>query len=102
MTKFRDINKLPTDGYLIFPLSMSRLQSGQSPKDCIKALELFDDKVDIPGIDIICLYTNGLYFNSEEQSFEMRKKTNGQMLAHRNSLKKLIVNRKVAQIVLIA
>jgi len=92
--QFKDINKLPTDGYLIFPLSMSRLQHGQSPKECIHHLEMLDKKVNIPGIDVIFLYTNGLYFNTKNQSFSMRKKTNSQMLAHRNSLKKLIINRK--------
>jgi len=57
-------------------------------------MEKFDAKVNVPGIDVIFLYTNGLYFNTEDQSFAMRKKTNSQMLAHRNTLKKLILNRK--------
>lgn len=92
--KFRDLKKLPTDGYLIFPLSMSRLQNSQNPKECLKQIEAMDEKVTIPGIDIIFLYTNGLYFNSEEESFSLRKKTNAQMLAHRNELKKLIMTRE--------
>jgi hypothetical protein len=89
-----DINKLPNDGYLVFPLSMSRLQKGQSPGECMDILERFNDKVSVPSIDVVFLYTNGLYFNTDDQSFAMRKKTNGQMLSHRNALKKLIMNRK--------
>ena len=41
-----DINKLPaTDGYLIFPLSMSRLQGGQSPEECYSVIERFEGKI---------------------------------------------------------
>lgn len=89
----KDLNKLPTDGYIIFPLSVSRLQGDQSPKKCMEYLEILDKKVQVPGNDVVFLYTNGLYFNAKEEAHLVRKRTNSQMLAHRNSLKKLI-NKK--------
>jgi hypothetical protein len=89
-----DINKLPTDGYLIFPLSMSRLQTGQSPEECYKALEHFDSKITAVGIDGVFLYTNGLYFNNDETALAVRKRTNNQMLEHRNAFLALVEKRK--------
>ncbi|MBW2990424.1 hypothetical protein KY348_01830 [Candidatus Woesearchaeota archaeon] len=91
--KGKDINKLPTDGYVIFPLSMSRLQGTQSPDKCIEYIEVLDKKINIPGNDIVFLYTNGLYFNTKETAYTVRKRTTQQMLAHRNALKKLILKK---------
>ena len=91
--KGKDINKLPTDGYIIFPLSMSRLQGAQSPKKCMEHLSVLDKKISVPGNDVIFLYTNGLYFNTKEAAYTIRKRTTQQMLAHRNSLKRLILKK---------
>lgn len=87
----KDINKLPNDGYVVFPLSMSRLHGDQSPGKCMDYLGVLDEKIHIAGNDVIFLYTNGLYFNTEESAFTVRKRTNQQMLCHRNSLKRLIL-----------
>jgi len=89
-----DINKLPTDGYLVFPLSMSRLANSQNPEECYEMIKFFESKVSEVGIDLILLYTNGLYYNNEEPALEVRKRTNGQMLSHRNALSKIIVKEK--------
>ena len=90
-----DINKLPaTDGYLIFPLSMSRLQGGQSPEECYSVIERFEGKINQIGIDGVFLYTNGLYFNADESALSIRKRTNNQMLQHRNALTTLVEKQK--------
>jgi hypothetical protein len=89
-----DINKLPTDGYLIFPLSMSRLAKGQNPEECYEMIKYFETKVSEVGIDLVILYTNGLYYNNDEPALEVRKRTNGQMISHRNALSKLIIKDK--------
>ncbi|KYK25061.1 hypothetical protein AYK26_02600 [Euryarchaeota archaeon SM23-78] len=91
--KGKDINKLPTDGYVIFPLSMSRLQGDQSPEKCMEYMAVLDDKINIPGNDVVFLYTNGLYFNTKEFAYTVRKRTTQQMLAHRNALKRLILKK---------
>lgn len=58
-------------------------------------MERFLEKLEHFSNDVVLLYTNGLYFNSEDISFENRKKTNQQALNHiyafRNLVKK---NRK--------
>jgi len=89
-----DINKLPVDGYLVFPLSMSKLNSGQSAESCYKVLEEFEKKITMISLDVIFLYTNGLYFNNNESALDVRKRTLGQMLSHRNALIKLILKKR--------
>lgn len=95
MLKRGDINKLPTDGYVIFPISLNRTQGDQSPASCIKYLEELDKKINIPGNDVVFLYTNGLYFNSTEKGYKIRKRTNKQMLSHKRALQKLIIKKHI-------
>lgn len=94
--KPHDINKIPTDGYLVLPLSMSRLAKGkgQSPEECYKIIQFFETKVSQVGIDFIFLYTNGLYYNDKETALKVRKKTNIQMIEHKNAILKLLIKRK--------
>lgn len=89
-----DINRIKDDGYLILPLSMSRLAKGQSPEFCYEVLENFLKKLEVFSNDVIFLYTNGLYFNSEEVSFENRKRTNQQALNHIYAFRNLINKKK--------
>ena len=92
--KFFDINKLPNDGYLIIPISISNMNTTQTPKKCYEVLDFFYNKIDKIGIDVIYLYTNGLYFNSENTSFTVREKTNNQIIDHCNELRKIIIKKK--------
>lgn len=84
-----DINRVPGNGLLIFPLSMSRLHLGQDPKALYNFLCFFDEKFTEKSIDVVFLYTNGLYFNNEASS-SYRKKTNAQMFTHKQELMQLI------------
>lgn len=88
--KFFDINRVPGNGILIFPLSMSRLHKGQDPKALYDFLCFFDQKLVEKSVDVIFLYTNGLYFNNVGVSPEYRKKTTAQMLTHKQELNRLI------------
>ena len=90
----KDINRLPDDGYVIFPLSISRLQTGQKPEKIMQFLSVLDKKLNLPTNDVVFLYTNGLYFNSDELAIDLRKKTNAIMLYHRSRLKKLIIKKR--------
>lgn len=85
-----DIHKIEGDGYLLIPLSMSRLAKGQTPEFCYEVLGTFRKKLETFSNDAVFLYTNGLYFNSEEVSFENRKKSNQQIFNHVSALRNLI------------
>lgn len=89
-----DINKFPENGYLIFPLSMSRLKSGQSPQQIYDTLVFFNKKIPKISLDVIFVYTNGLYMNSDEKAIDVRTKTNNQMLNHRGELWGLILKKR--------
>jgi hypothetical protein len=89
-----DINKIQGDGYLIIPLSMSRLASGQNPAWCYEVLRMMREKLETFSNDVVFLYTNGLYFNSMDISFENRKRTNQQVINHNAELRNLIEKGK--------
>lgn len=88
--QFFDINRIPGNGLLVFPLSMSRLFLGQDPKTLYDFLCLFEKKMEEMTVDVVFIYTNGLYFNARGVSSTLRKKTNAQMLTHKSELSKLI------------
>ena len=92
--ELHDINQLPPDGYLVFPLSMSCLSNAQNAEECYKALEFFESKIAKLGLDVVFLYTNGLYYNNEDPALEVRKKTNGQMIAHSNSIRNIVIKKR--------
>ncbi|MEK6937766.1 MAG: hypothetical protein AABX04_01850 [Nanoarchaeota archaeon] len=89
-----DLNKLPENGYLVFPLSMSRLQKGQNPDKIYTDLHFFNKKISKISLDVIFLYTNGLYMNSEETALKVREKTLNQIINHKNRLWNLILKKR--------
>lgn len=89
-----DINKINNDGYLIIPISVSHMANKQSPEECYKVISHFVKKINTTSNDVVLLYTNGLYFNSTESSYSLRLKTNSQVIAHANAMRKLILKRK--------
>lgn len=93
-TGLHDLTRLPADGYLVFPISMGRIGNTQNPEECYGWLEFFEKKITMVGLDVIFLYSNGLYYNDEESVLEVRKRTNGQMLSHSNAVRNLIIKKR--------
>ena len=73
---------------------MSRMAAGQSPEDCYDTLSYFEDKLESFNNDAVLMYTNGLYFNTEDITFEKRIKTNAQILAHSTKMRNLIDKKR--------
>lgn len=94
MKSGEEINRISDDGYLVLPLSISRLAAGQSPEEVYETFGHFTPKLEIFSNDVVLLYTNGIYFNSEDISFEKRKKLNQQILNHTAALRSLILKKK--------
>ncbi|MEM7645288.1 MAG: hypothetical protein AAF203_00130 [Pseudomonadota bacterium] len=93
--KHFDISRVPSHGFLILPLSMPKLCGDQSPKEIYKFLKFFDPKVKVISIDVIILYTNGLYFNTANgESLGFRQKSNSQILNHSRELKSMILKER--------
>jgi hypothetical protein len=89
-----DISKLPDSGYVVLPLSISRLFTGQSPEVIYEFLKFFEQKVESISNDVVLLYTDGLYLNNEDRALDLRKKMLNQMLDHKEKLLKLIYKEK--------
>lgn len=89
-----DISKLSGSGYVIFPLSMSRLSTGQSPEIIYDFLKFLEPKIESISNDVVLLYTDGLYLNSDDKALDLRKKMINQMLNHKMGLLKLIYKEK--------
>lgn len=89
-----DIHIVPNHGFLILPLSMSRLTNALSPQKIYEFLEFFEAKLTHKTLDVILLYTNDLYLNSEEEAISLRKKVLNQMLNHKTTLESLILKGK--------
>jgi hypothetical protein len=86
-----DINKFhPTWGMLIFPISMSRIDTGQAPSEYEKFLKEFTSKVQTPKIGIHFFYTEGLYMNFEEKAYETKNAFIQKMVNHKNGVKKFL------------
>jgi hypothetical protein len=90
-TTIFDINKFPaTWGLLIFPISMSRVDAGQSPAEYIVFLREFMSKIQTPKVGVQFLYTEGLYMNFEVNAFETKNAFLQKMINHKNGVKKLL------------
>lgn len=86
-----DINKFPaTWGMLIFPVSMSRIDTGQSPVEYEQFLKDFTSKVQTPKVGIHFFYTEGLYMNFEEKAYETKNAFIQKMVNHKNGIKKFV------------
>ncbi len=94
--RFFDINKLPKDyGILVFPISMSRVQNGQSPKDYLKFLRHFSpNKVSESKIGAHFIYGDYLYLHSKEKAAILRDRYAGMVVDHVNGLKKIIYKHR--------
>lgn len=94
MEQHFDINKVTANGFLVLPLSMSKLHGEQSPKSIYEFLSFFNLKIPKISVDVIFLYANGLYFNTHESALSVRQKTNAQMVGHMKELSNLILKKR--------
>lgn len=98
MVNFFDLNRIPGNGQIVLMLSMSRLFLGQNAKKTYETILHLLSKVAELSIDVYCIYTNGLYFNSDQVSIDVRRRTTNQMLQHHRELKALILRDKKMQL----
>lgn len=90
--KFFDINKLPLEeGILVFPISMSRISNAQNSKKCWEYLKIFSpEKVVKPLIGLNFIYSDYLYFNSNEKASKLKEKFIQLMLNHKNEFLRIL------------
>lgn len=90
-TELYDINKFPaTWGMILLPISMSRIDTGQTAAEYEQFLKWFTPKVQTPKVGINFFYTEGLYMNFEEKAFETKNAFIQKMVNHKNGVKKFL------------
>lgn len=93
-SKVFDISRVRDYGQLVLPLSMAKTHSSQSPQKIYDFLVEFGDKVKDAQIDVYLIYTNGLYFNSEEDALELRKKSSSKISHHAQEFKNILAKKR--------
>ena len=93
---FFDINKLPAEkGLMIFPISMSRANTGQTPKQLIEYIFHFSpNKITAPNVGINFIYGDFLYMWSNEKASKLKAKYMEVVWNHKNALQKIIYGHR--------
>lgn len=89
---FFDINTLPVDeGILFFGISMNRIGNTQSTEKCFEYVQYLDTKITkTNGIGGVFLYSDYLYFLSQEPARILRDRYKDLMTSHKDGLLRLI------------
>lgn len=93
--EFFDINKLPAEkGLMIFPISMSRIDTGQDPKHCLDFIDIFSpSKISAPYVGLNFIYTDFLYLFSDKKAKDLKRLFIDEMLKHKNAMQKNLKKR---------
>ncbi len=89
---FYDINKFPAEkGILVFPISISRIQTGQSSQKCLEYIQhLSPSKISTPTVGLNFVYGDLLYMNSNEPAFKLKNSFMHQISEHKNGMENLL------------
>lgn len=92
--KFFDINKLPKGwGLLVFPISMSKVSSGQNAKNTINFLRIINKKTQEPKIGVTFVYGDYLYFHSQKPAAELKSRFQELVIDHKNGVLKSLTGK---------
>jgi len=91
MSEFHDINRFPKDwGLLVFPISMSRIATGQHQKHYIEWLLQLAEKIQSNQVGANFLYSDGLYMNFENNAFETKNRFASTATSHKQGMLRLL------------
>ena len=92
MSDFFDITQFPQEeGILLLGVSMNRIGNRQSPENTFRDLSHIDTKIrKTEGIGLVTLYSDYLYFHSDEPASALRDRYKELMVAHKNGFLNLL------------
>ena len=92
-----DINRFPEEeGLLLWGISMNRIGNVQSVENTFKDLQKLDTKIGkTNGIGMVMLYSDYLYFHSDEPSSVLRDRYKDLMFQHKNGFLKTLLKDNV-------
>lgn len=89
--EFYDINKLSSQpGITVLGISMPLINNRQSATKCFDATKLLISKIKKSNVGAVIAYSDGLYMNSDESAFELKKKFQLLMEEHKQKYLDLI------------
>lgn len=93
--KLFDINKFPLqEGILIFGISMSKISNSQSAKKCFEYIKYLVKKIEKPQVGLNFVYSDYLYFNSDEKACVLKNRYLAQIHSHKNQFEKVLNKNK--------
>ncbi len=91
MKKFFDIHKFPKqEGILLFGISMNKVDNVQGAKKCFEYMKHFIPKVIQPTVGLNFVYSDSLYYNSEEKASVLKKRYQATSHSHKFGFMKLL------------
>jgi hypothetical protein len=89
--KLFDINKLPMkEGILVFGISMSKISNIQNAKKCFEYMNHFIPKVIKPMVGLNFLYSDNLYYYSNDPAVKLKKKYEVLVSSHKYEFLKIL------------
>lgn len=94
---FYDLNQLPQEeGLLLMGISMNRIGNRQSADQCFADIEFMTSKIKkTDGIGLVTLYSDYLYFHSDEPAKTLRDRYKDLMFQHKNGFLSLLSHSDV-------
>jgi hypothetical protein len=94
---FFDINQLPQEeGLLVFGISMNRIGNIQSAENCFIHMKDLAEKITkTEGVGLVTVYSDYLYFHSEQPAHVLRDRYKELMVAHKDGFMNLVKKNPV-------
>jgi predicted S18 family serine protease len=93
--KLFDINRFPLqEGILVFGISMSKIATSQSATKCFEYINFIVNKIQKPQVGLNFIYSDYLYFNSNEKASVLKNRYLAQIQSHKNQFEKLLNKNK--------
>jgi len=91
INEFYDINKFPrTKGIAVLGISMPLIHSKQSSKKCFETEEYLIEKITKSCVGAVFSYSDGLYMNSCEPAYLLKRKFENLMEQHKQAFIRLV------------
>lgn len=89
--QFFDLNHFPAqEGIIFFGISMSKISNSQDAKNCFNSIEHLVKKIVKPQVGLNIIYSDYLYFNSDEKASVLKNKYLSLILSHKNNFLKIL------------
>ena len=91
INRFFDINKFPAQsGITVLGISIPLINTKQAPVKCLDATKLLVSKIKLAEVGALISYSDGLYMNSSDPAYKLKKKFQKLISDHKKGYLKLL------------